>query len=153
MVDPFKVDGQIASRPVSRVLYGHQQQAIESVVIIHLGCQLLGTSARPTRTTDLETGWTLLSTLSLFGFAPDGVYHAAAIAGARGGLLPHLFTLPASGGLFSVALSLGLARKRFPSRVLPGIVFPWSPDFPPLRPFEPSSSDHPTGWQMTCKPG
>ncbi len=33
------------------------------------------------------------ASLSLFGFAPDGVYRAAAIAGERGGLLPHLFTL------------------------------------------------------------
>ena len=55
--------------------------------------------------------------LSLFGFAPGGVYHAACRCRKRGGLLPHPFSLtqPACGyaatrlgGILSVALSLGL---------------------------------------------
>ena len=64
--------------------------------------------------TGLKTGWKLPSASSLFGFAPDGVYRAAAIAGERGGLLPHPFTLTPGkpeGGILSVALSLGLAGK------------------------------------------
>ncbi len=47
----------------------------------------------------------------LFGFAPGGVYRAAPVTRARGGLLLHPFTLTAPkgrGGLLSVALSLGL---------------------------------------------
>lgn len=50
--------------------------------------------------------------MSLSGLAPNGVYHASAVASACGALLPHLFTLTTHqkmrGGLFSVALSLGL---------------------------------------------
>ena len=57
----------------------------------------------------------------LFGLAPDGVYRASSLARTSGGLLPHLFTLagaparsePAgwhTGGLFSVALSVGTPR-------------------------------------------
>ena len=46
----------------------------------------------------------------LSGLAPNGVYLASAVASACGALLPHLFTLTFAlqGGLFSVALSLGL---------------------------------------------
>ena len=52
--------------------------------------------------------------LPLFGLAPGGVYHAAPVAGARGALLPHPFTLTCplslhaekAGGFLSVALSL-----------------------------------------------
>lgn len=38
-------------------------------------------------------------------------------------------------------------RACFPSRMLSGIVFPWSPDFPLSQPFGNCDSDHPTGWQ------
>jgi len=76
---------------------------------------------------------------SLFGLAPGGVYRAPDVTTGTGALLPHRFTLtslhgaaarrptPASGGLFSVALSLG-------SPPLDVIQHPalWSPDFPPL---------------------
>ena len=50
----------------------------------------------------------------LLGLAPGGVYRAAPVAGRRGALLPHPFTLTrlraqgaTAGGLLSVALSLG----------------------------------------------
>ncbi len=33
-----------------------------------------------------------------------------------------------------------------PRRALPGAVFPWSPDFPPRRPFGRCRSGRPTGW-------
>jgi hypothetical protein len=76
---------------------------------------------------------------SLFGLAPGGVYRAPDVTTGTGALLPHRFTLTsircvaasrstqASGGLFSVALSLG-------SPPLDVIQHPalWSPDFPPL---------------------
>lgn len=73
--------------------------------------------------------------LALFGLAPGGVCRAAAVAGARGGLLPHRFTLAcapetgAIGGLFSVTLSIASRR--------PGVTRHHvlrSPDFP--RPAE-----------------
>ncbi len=68
----------------------------------------------------------------------------------RGALLPHRFTLAAlpcgrMAGCFSVALSL-----RFdPRRTLSGTVRPWSPDFPPRRPFG-ISAERPSG-QLTAK--
>lgn len=46
----------------------------------------------------------------LFGLASDGVFLASRITPAAGGLLPHRFTLTISGGLFSVALSVGSPR-------------------------------------------
>ena len=60
---------------------------------------------RPTR----ELGRTALER-SLSGLAPGGVCLATTVTRRAGGLLHHRFTLtaPESGGLFSVALSLGL---------------------------------------------
>ena len=48
----------------------------------------------------------------LFGLAPDGVYQAAEVTPSAGALLPHRFTLTffTKGGLFSVALAIGLLR-------------------------------------------
>jgi hypothetical protein len=73
---------------------------------------------------------------SLFGLAPDGVFHAVRCCHRRGALLPHRFTLTGTrtgflrpghlGGLLSVALSVG-------SRP-PGVTWHLvhrSPDFPP----------------------
>ena len=79
----------------------------------------------------------------------------------RGALLPHLFTLtrPSAffsllrlrgrvgegGGLFSVALSLrsGVVAHAFSRRTLSGTACPWSPDFPPVRPFGQCTSGRP----------
>ncbi len=143
-----------ASRPVSRVLYGPrgcpQGRGGHSS-----GTSVAGCLARPTRTTGPETGWRCCpAASSLFGLAPDGVYRAAAVAGARGGLLPHRFTLAAAcrGGFFSVALSLR-SRDTPSGRTLSGIVFPWSPDFPPTPPFGDRVSGHPAGWHVSLKDG
>ncbi len=119
---PIKAHGGWWSRPVSRVL---------SWAIIHLG------PPSPTASSDLPgspcgRGHPSQNDEStpLFGLAPGGVYRAAACYQPRGALLPHHFTLTrtvtGSGGIFSVALSVG-------SRP-PGIT--WhpvrrSPDFPP----------------------
>src|SRR6185437_92915 len=98
---------------------------------------------QPTRMTGPDGPKACASASFLFGFAPGGVCRAAAVAGQRGALLPHRFTLTATdtqrgrGGLFSVALSLRptpLARNR-PRRTLSGTVRPWSPDFPLRPPF------------------
>jgi len=52
----------------------------------------------------------------------------------RGELLPHLFTLTISGGLFSVALSLGLPP--------PGIIRLWCPDESGLSSLKRQSHNH-----------
>jgi len=69
-----------------------------------------------------------LSGAPLFGLAPGGVYQACNVTVAAGELLPHLFTLTGQrpGGIFSVALSLGLPPVRVTDH--PAL---WSPDFPP----------------------
>src|SRR5262245_38236927 len=76
--------------------------------------------ARPTRMAARKTAWASRPVPSLFGLAPGGVYQRRVRCRARGALLPHRFTLATSrdGGLFSVALSLGLpppgvTRHRF----------------------------------------
>jgi len=68
----------------------------------------------------------------LFDLAPDGVCHAAGLAAGPGGLLHRHFTLTrlATGGMFSVALSIlpDMAERSPP---LPtGRPALWSPDFP-----------------------
>src|SRR5690349_8159875 len=65
--------------------------------------------ARPTRMAARKPPG-LAPVPSLFGLAPGGVYQRRVRCRARGALLPHRFTLATSvdGGLFSVALSLGL---------------------------------------------
>ena len=61
----------------------------------------------------------------LLGLAPGEVYIAGSVTYSTGGLLHHLFTLTLSGGLLSVALSLGLPRVGVTHhRAL------WSPDVP-----------------------
>jgi len=66
---------------------------------------------------------------NLFGLAPGGGCQALPVTWQAGGLLPRLFTLTPSvkrGGLFSVALSLGLPPVAVSD--LPAL---WCPDFPP----------------------
>ena len=76
----------------------------------------------------------------LFCLAPDWVFRAAAVAGARGGLLPHLFILtprlPARRSVFCDTV-----RRRGLNRDAPafeGNPALWCPDFPlraPIRPW------------------
>ena len=72
--------------------------------------------------------------MSLYGLAPDGVYHARPVAGPAVrsyrtfSPLP-AYPFPASGGLFSVALSLGLPPPgvtRHPDPVEPGLSSPFA---------------------------
>jgi len=108
------------SQPISRVL---------SWTIIHLDNTSPHISSNLPRSRASNTMWR--TTASLFGLAPDGVYHATNCCQLRGALLPHPFTLTLSftrkGGLLSAALSVGLH--------LPGVTWHpalWSPDFPPF---------------------
>ena len=127
------------SQPVSRVL---------SRTIIHLR------PASPRACSGLPEPGASDTMGFLFGLAPGGVCLAADCCQPRGALLPHHFTLtgPESGGMLSVALSVG-------SRP-PGITWRpalWSPDFPPPAPEGansdcPADSDHqpsqvPCCWQ------
>src|SRR5690554_2134606 len=106
------------SRPISRV---------QSWTVIHLG------RASPRVSSDLpgsRAGHTLGVTPNapLFGLAPGGVYPATSVTGSAVRSYRTFSPLPQSGdhgGIFSVALSVGLR--------LPGVTWRlalWSPDFP-----------------------
>ena len=60
----------------------------------------------------------------------------------RGALLPHPFTL--TGPRPAVCFLWHFPWGR-PRRVLPGTVFPWSPDFPPPRPEDAKATIRPSG--------
>ncbi len=64
--------------------------------------------------------------LSLFGLAPGGVYRARPVAVAAVRSYRTLSPLPA---MPAVCFLWHFPWGR-PRRVLPGTVFPWSPDFP-----------------------
>ena len=126
------------SRPVSRILSGpdgpdgHPSGA---VVTDDLGAVYPRTRAGRPRTSAREPEG------SLFDLAPGGVYLAARITPAAGGLLHHRFTLTTAngGGLLSVALSRGSPRVGVTDH--PAL---WSPDFPRTRAERGSATVWPT---------
>jgi len=96
-------------------------------MVIHLGCTSPCTSSNlPGNRAD----HTLQPKLPapLFGLAPGGVYPATDVATSAVRSYRTISPLPAeTGGIFSVALSVGLR--------LPGVTWHlalWSPDFPPF---------------------
>ncbi len=122
-------DAKIARRPVSRVLSAF----LRTLDGHSSGTRIAARLARPTRAAVRECTWSLLSQdlRPLFGLAPGGVYPAAAVTGSAVRSCRPVSPLPsahgcpcASGGLFSVALSLGspppaVSRHRIP--VEPGL--------------------------------
>ncbi len=101
------------SQPVSRVL---------SWTIINLGCFSQNTSSS---LPEPSAGHAMRF---LFGLTPSGVYHAKLVTKLAVRSYRTFSPLPPEGGgLFSVALSVGLHR--------PGVTWRftlWSPDFPPF---------------------
>ncbi len=77
------------------------------------------------------------STRSLFGVAPGGACHAAAVASRAVGSYPTVSPLPADTPKQAMERQAVYFLWRFPSgcpaRALPGTVSFWSPDFPPRR--------------------
>ena len=89
---------------------------------------------QPTRTSVQDRTCCIRQRVSLHGLAPDGVYHARSVASSAVrsyrtfSPLP-AYPFPASGGLFSVALSLGLPPPgvtRHPDPVEPGLSSPFA---------------------------
>ena len=69
----------------------------------------------------------------------------------RGALLPHPFTLACGRSPSAVCFLWHFPWDRS-RRALPATLFPWSPDFPLPRPFDPSGSGHPAIWSRgICK--
>src|SRR5438128_5198520 len=131
-----------ASRPVSRVLYGAKQERTLRVTAIPLERRLPGVSSnlpgRPIRTSIRG----FLPVPPLFGLAPGGVCRAASVAGGAVRSCRTVSPLPrdfAHGGLrFLWHFPWG-----HPRRTLSGTACPWSPDFPPRRPFGPCRDGRP----------
>ena len=89
---------------------------------------------QPTRTSVQDRTCCIRQRVSLHGLAPDGVYHARSVTSSAVrsyrtfSPLP-AYPFPASGGLFSVALSLGLPPPgvtRHPDPVEPGLSSPFA---------------------------
>src|SRR4051812_3160271 len=76
----------------------------------------------------------------LFGLAPGGVYHAAAVTGSAVRSYRTLSTLPHRNAVDCFLWHFPWGRPRRP---LTGTVIPWSPDFPPLAC---ASGGRPTLW-------
>jgi len=147
----------LISRPVSRVLYGATLAAFAPGVTRDghsSGTPVARRLKQPTRTAG--SGHRSRNRLrdlapSLFGLAPGGVCHAADVAAdavrsyRTFSPLPRLIrnaprrfvfcgTVPETGSPF---------RGDKSRRTLSGTVHPWSPDFPPRRPFGPCRSGRP----------
>ena len=89
---------------------------------------------QPTRTSVQDRTCCIRQRVSLHSLAPDGVYHARSVASSAVRSYRTFSPLPAcpfsaSGGLFSVALSLGLPPPgvtRHPDPVEPGLSSPFA---------------------------
>ena len=123
----------------------------KDVAAIPLGHPLPDASVRPTRTTGPETGWRVApprcpySVLLPMGFTVPLPLPARAV-----GSYPTVSPLPRQAAAVSFLWHFpsGPAVARLPGRTLSGIVFPWSPDFPPTQPFGERVSGHPAGWRL-----
>ena len=122
-----------ASRPISRVLCSCRKT--NTAMVIHLGPSLLTASLQPTRT--VSPGNRLADGSARCPYSvllPVGFTMPLAVAGSAVGSYPTLSALPRQ---FTDILHFGWAVFSLlhfpwgrPRRVLPGTVFPWSPDFP-----------------------
>ena len=103
------------------------------------GTPVAGRLARPTRTATRKPAWPE-GAPSLCGLAPGGVCRAGRVAAAAVRSYRTLSPLPAVAGAEAPAARAVCFLWHFPwghpRRVLPGTVFPWSPDFPPPPPAE-----------------
>ena len=115
--------GGLAVRwPVSRVLFRFPGDGYSSSAAV------AGRVEQPTRTAAQDRACRARRHVSLHGLAPDGVYHARPVAGPAVRSYRTFSPLPPeSGGLFSVALSLGSPPPgvtRHPDPVEPGLSSP-----------------------------
>ena len=118
-----RVLGLAVRWPVSRVLSRFPGDGYSSSAAV------AGNVEQPTRTSAQDRTCRARRRVSLHGLAPDGVYRARSVTSSAVrsyrtfSPLP-AYSFPASGGLFSVALSLGLPPPgvtRHPDPVEPGL--------------------------------
>ena len=124
-VDPGTGFLGVVRRPVSRVL---SPIDIDRGMAIHLGRPSPDASRdQPGRRSETPVG-SHGPVPPLFGLAPGGVYPATAVA--SGAVRSYRTLSPLPGRNRAVCFLWHFPWGR-PRRVLPGTVFPWSPDFPP----------------------
>ena len=121
------------------------------------GTSVAGRLARPTRTAAAKTppgrtGSGPAGRPSLFGLAPGGVCRAAAVTGGAVRSYRTLSPLPAAAFRERAPAVCSLWHFPWgrPRRALPGTVFPWSPDFPPLGRRR-AKSGHPAVWRLLAR--
>ena len=114
-----------ARRPISRVL------SLQAGDDHSSGTPVARRLKQPTRATTRKHRCRLPGVSPLFGLAPGGVCHAASVAGRAVSSYPTVSPLPSWRTRQAVCFLWHFPWGR-PRRVLPGTVFPWSPDFPPL---------------------
>lgn len=130
--------GANVSRPVSRVLYRRASVGDDHSSGAHIAGRLM----QPTRTLPLERSWSCsrktwrpYSVLLLMGFAVP-----SPLPDARWALTPPFHPSRHAPGASEVCFLLHCPWGR-PRRALPGIILPWSPDFPPAQD---RTGSHPT---------
>ena len=108
----------------------------------------------PTRTTGLETGLRLAPRVVPIRYCSRwGLQLPRSLLTRAVGSYPTISPLPFflaknwRSNLCCTFPQVKIDKSISPGRALPGIVYPWSPDFPPLQFFNSRSSDHPTDWQ------
>jgi hypothetical protein len=130
---PDQGKGKFASWPVSRVLYGSGPKAGTWQPFIWDNACALPPATHPDDwpgkgRTACAVRVIPIRSCSRWGLPCHPCCHA------RGGLLPHPFTLTCSRQAVSSLWHFPWGRPR---RTLSGTVFPWSPDFPPPAAFRP----------------
>ena len=138
---PRHIGRQLAYKP------GSVWRRCRRATAIHLGRPLPDVSRNLPGWQARKRAWSRNPAPSLFGLAPGGVYRAVPVTGPAVGSYPTLSPLPLGLRRWAVCFLWHFPWGR-PRRALPGTVFPWSPDFPPPRPFGPCGSDHPASWRM-----
>ena len=94
--------------------------------------------------------WTEIQMSPLFGLAPGVVCPATTVTGSAVRSYRTLSPLPAAPEGGQAVYFLWHFPWGYPRRALPGTVFPWSPDFPPLAGFPDAKGSHPTVWRPIC---
>jgi hypothetical protein len=111
---------------------------------IPLGCPLLNTSLRPTRTFPPENRLSLLAqgVTLLFGLAPGGVYLAASVAECAVGSYPTLSPFPLARRFAFCCTFPGVA----PAGRYPAPCFHGARTFLPSPSFDVAKGGHPASW-------
>ena len=133
-----------ASRPVSRVLYGAKPNNARFARDGHSsGTPVARRLEQPTRAADPDIDPGIAPRAAPIRSCSRWGLPCRLRCRRRGALLPHRFTLAAGFSSRGGLRFLWHFPWGHPRRTLSGTACPWSPDFPPRRPFGPCRGGHP----------